>query len=189
MKTLELFPTVVLMDECPANVFSNIKKEIESNFEKINLYLGGGTCGDNIHTTFKSSNNKNAPVCIISKLNLINTKQFLDSYIKEYVKLEFSSETRSCILKQSWINIITPLGFQNTHTHGFDCISGVLYLDIPENSGDFRIHPGYYDNQAVHSITPFNGLITVFRGSTPHSVAFNKSSKQRISLAFNCYFV
>jgi len=176
-----IFPYIILKEELAENTLSSIKKQVESKFSNINELLNGNEWEDNIHSTFKNCK------CIITKLNLTLVEDIINPLVDSFYKTLNLKQTTSPVLVSSWINISQPNGFQDLHIHGHNYISGVLYLDAPENSGNIQFQPPLAENsfKNVKNYTPKNGQILIFHGQTPHRVLYNKTNMNRISLSFN----
>ena len=69
----------------------------------------------------------------------------------------------------------------HTHDDGYELISGVYYLEVPQNSGDILMHAG----GEVLRFTPQAGLLLLFPPDLPHAVEENRSARSRLSMAFN----
>ena len=99
-----------------------------------------------------------------------------------------------------WININPPGAYHTLHNHQDGMLSGVFYIDVPEeNQGDLQFYRGddaqYYipDNlNQYNTITstmatypPKPGMLVVFPSWVKHAVKQNKSKTNRIALSFN----
>jgi uncharacterized protein (TIGR02466 family) len=86
-----------------------------------------------------------------------------------------------------WVNISGHGCYNSMHHHGFDSslISGVLYLQTPENCGDIGFYNKYDDQRGVN-VEPLPGKLLLFPQCLQHYVYPNLSDKDRISIAFNC---
>ena len=102
-----------------------------------------------------------------------------------------------------WININPPQTYNMMHDHPMSDLSGVFYIDVPENSGhimfenpkSFASHTElvtYTDtaseqhNQHVQKfIKPIEGLLLIFPAHLRHGVLPNESNEDRISVSFN----
>ena len=76
----------------------------------------------------------------------------------------------------------------NTHNHGTDYVSSVLYLSVPEGSGNLVFLPklNQYTNVAYRSyFYPEVGRYYLFPSYLDHYVTRNKSEEKRISISFN----
>ena len=103
----------------------------------------------------------------------------------------------------TWVNINPSGSFNTKHCHPSCDIAGVLWIKIPENSGDFvfispydfvsfkemhsyteefKKQTNYYHN---YSYTPQEGGILLFPSHLQHRVKENESNEDRISVSFN----
>jgi len=89
--------------------------------------------------------------------------------------------TASKPVHKFWFNVNPTGGHHRWHSHGTATTVGVLYLQTSENCGDIE----FKINNQVSAITPYTGLLLIFPSGTEHRVLANKSSENRISLAFN----
>ncbi len=82
-----------------------------------------------------------------------------------------------------WFNQMRPGHSTTLHTHddGYELISGVYYLDVPDGSGDILMHLP----EQVLKITPQSGVMLMFPPDLAHEVAQNLSTESRLSMAFN----
>jgi uncharacterized protein (TIGR02466 family) len=101
------------------------------------------------------------------------------------------------MLSNYWFNINQQHSYNLSHTHPGSVFSTVLYLQVPEHSGNLILQRS--DNQqayviANHStpknqtsftIEPTEGMLIAFPSHVPHYVEQNESNQQRISVAFN----
>lgn len=120
-------------------------------------------------------------------------KNITETYCKEYnfpkVKLN---------IKDIWVNIAPKGAYQEIHVH-LDFItkylfSGVLYIDVDENSGGLRLENPL--KQLYHYtlpnplmddkfIQPENGMLVSFPSWLRHEAQINNSDKDRISISWN----
>lgn len=82
-----------------------------------------------------------------------------------------------------WINIMQKGHTTTLHRHDDDdeLLSGVYYVRVPENSGQFVYH---VDGQK-HALMPEQGAFLFFTPSLLHEVTEHQSDQARISIAFN----
>jgi uncharacterized protein (TIGR02466 family) len=101
-------------------------------------------------------------------------------------------------LDNCWLNINYKGNSNNTHVHPLCLFSGVIYISVPENSGQITF---YADSASKHyppiindksdlffqsvNYAPENGKILLFPAWLSHSVSENMSDEPRISIAFN----
>ncbi len=103
-------------------------------------------------------------------------------------------------LVNSWVNLHQKGDWAQVHNHYNSIITGVLYLDVNENTGDFNVYreshlfgPQLYfekreDNRMNAekiSFRPKNGDLYLFPANIKHDVSPNNSDLKRLSLAFN----
>lgn len=106
-------------------------------------------------------------------------------------------------ISNMWINV-NHKGSSNTlHCHPESLMSGVFYIDVPDDSGrigfldpnsfvnaqlhrtvDTKIKRSFNFTQ-VHSTVPHEGLMLLFPSYLSHYVDTNNSDHDRISIAFN----
>ena len=105
----------------------------------------------------------------------------------------------------SWVVKHDPGDWSQEHDHTNSVISGVLYLDCDEHSGNIVFHRSTYwqnlfprntwiefedykpHNSSEWKILPKPGDILFFPSQLVHSVEQNKSQMERYALAFNFY--
>lgn len=99
-------------------------------------------------------------------------------------------------LHESWLNAAKPNYFQECHIHDHCYISGVFYINTPENCGDFVMeNPLSFEwsfettddspYSGRHYYTPTSGDLIIFPSNISHHVTKNMSDEIRYSLAFN----
>ena len=82
-----------------------------------------------------------------------------------------------------WFNQMQPGHSTTLHTHddGYELISGVYYLEVPEESGGILLHLP----EEVLNISPQAGVMLMFPPDLAHEVEQNRSTQSRLSMAFN----
>jgi hypothetical protein len=82
-----------------------------------------------------------------------------------------------------WFNYMPPghLTTQHTHDDIDELLSGVIYITVPEDSGNLVLNTK--DEQI--ELKPVQGNYVFFAPSTPHSVNENRSDKSRLSIGMN----
>ena len=82
-----------------------------------------------------------------------------------------------------WFNQMQPGHSTTLHTHddGYELISGVYYLEVPEESGGILLH---LPEQTL-KISPQAGMMLMFPPDLAHEVTCNNSKQSRLSMAFN----
>ena len=100
----------------------------------------------------------------------------------------------------TWVNKNPRGTYHNLHKHPNSVVSGVYYIDVPENSSGLTFHDPrerhlrlkpsneneFTATQAVVSVS--SGDIVLFPSDIYHEVTKNESDGVRISLAFNTWF-
>lgn len=116
----------------------------------------------------------------------------------DYLKLR----QRDLVMTGCWANLNPPLGYNPSHIHPNNYLSGVYYVSIPGNEGAISFEDPRSQSQVIMPMvreqTPLNGNMVTFRVKSgrfvlfpawlPHSVPLNQSEGNRISIAFNLMF-
>jgi hypothetical protein len=125
--------------------------------------------GNGTHFTIDYLTKHPSFIPLISQINSIGTK--LNSNLK---------------LVDLWGNIAPPLTQDNIHHHktNQNQISGVLYLQTPQNSGNI-VFVNPMDANIKSFYTPNPKSIVFFNSSLLHYVEINRSKEDRISIAFD----
>jgi uncharacterized protein (TIGR02466 family) len=126
--------------------------------------------------------------------------------LKEIEKILTDTSNQVCIeaklpsikLDNLWFNINIPGSYNSIHIHQNSILSGVYYIDVPEeNMGDiefFRSDDSQYflkNNEQTFFGTERvvykakAGVLLIFPGWLRHSVQSNMSKQNRISMSFN----
>jgi uncharacterized protein (TIGR02466 family) len=95
-------------------------------------------------------------------------------------------------LSNMWFNINYKGSYNVYHTHPGSVLAGVLWVDIPENSGELRFHHHDEHNLSQSQNTtldldPVEGMMLLFPASLAHEVSMNYSEETRTSIAFNLF--
>ncbi len=82
-----------------------------------------------------------------------------------------------------WLNEMGPGHVTLAHRHDDDdeYLSGVYYVDVPENSGDLVLEQGC----ATTRICPQAGMLVLFPPDVPHHVTQNLGMETRLSVGMN----
>lgn len=102
---------------------------------------------------------------------------WIDNFLKECLSVANLTKKLSAL----WFNISPTHAHHTWHSHGKVTTIGIFYIQIPNDSGNIE----FRQNDIIHSITPYNGLLLIAPGGTDHRVLANKSNEDRISMAFN----
>lgn len=142
--------------------------------------------------------NFNVRLNSIDYFNLKNLRKFIDNHVTEYVKITKPQINSPPKLKHSWINITNFNQSQEWHTHNDAFISGVYYYKTSDKDGNLIVRnpnpfirsgffPGGINYLEKFEIPPKIGKIILFPGWLEHRVEVNKTTEDRISIAFNYY--
>lgn len=95
-------------------------------------------------------------------------------------------------LSNMWFNINYKGSYNTYHSHPGSCLAGILYVNVPDNSGDITFH--HHDEHCLSltqhttlSFDPEDGDMYLFPASMAHSVGMNEQEEPRFSIAFNLY--
>ena len=152
---------------------------------------------DNVGNSM-SRNNK-----IFESTELSNLKTFIESQIHIYKKtLLRMTDDNEIYITQSWSNISKPNQFHHKHKHPNSIISGAMVFSEINEKGlpPIRFHRTIemfpldlvYDelnefNTGCKWFEPIQGRLLLFPSLLEHDVEKNKSSQERITIAFNTF--
>jgi uncharacterized protein (TIGR02466 family) len=184
MEILSLFPDYLLVDHASDQELSDIREELWLKKTEISKLITQGTWGDNISTTVDLCKN------VIKQFNLIKLESFIEPRIHAYLKTyTLYKDVSKISLFESWVNFSNRYSFQNLHIHPpwHSTVSGVFFVEVPENCGNTVFVPGLVeeDLKGSYEVKPEPGKLLIFHGSLPHMVRVNNSTSSRISISFN----
>ena len=81
----------------------------------------------------------------------------------------------------AWFCINPPGSYNEWHNHSGIPVSGVIYIQTPQHSGNIV----FKNNESTYTIVPYKGLMIQFPGDLDHQVTVNNSKEDRIALVFN----
>jgi hypothetical protein len=96
--------------------------------------------------------------------------------LREHVESICESTTR-----RFWVNINGREHWNEWHTHEYKRYACVLYLQVPEDSGDIV----FRKDGVEYPLTPYPGLMLMFPGRLEHKVMPSNNDEYRISIAAN----
>jgi uncharacterized protein (TIGR02466 family) len=132
-------------------------------------------------------------------------KEYIEKEVKDFYVHGLAIDG-DIMITQSWVNKNINGGGTHTHYHNNSVISGVYYMDVPDNSTlikfykadvdkstAYRLEPDVNSNllsgnpyaQTVATIPVANHEILLFPSYLPHSVPVMDTNKDRWCLAFN----
>lgn len=146
-------------------------------------------------------NEKNTAASI--NCNILNKKYF--KKIKEKIKDEFYKFKNNYLkydntdfkITTSWLTKSEKGEYSHLHKHKNSIYSGILYLQVDDNSGDICFENQYTNtfyilpkedniyNANEYLIKPKNNMIIFFPSDIHHRILENKSNIIRYSIAFN----
>jgi len=103
-------------------------------------------------------------------------KQFVQQILASNAELKFGF----------WFNLMQPGHVTQPHTHddSDECLSGVYYIDTPENCGDLLVTT----EDGVVRVSPKAGQFVFFSPTAVHEVTKNLSDQERLSVGMNFGF-
>jgi len=94
---------------------------------------------------------------------------------------DLNSQFEDYTIHGLWFNINGPGHSNRMHRHYVNSMTGVLYVQVPQDSG----HVVFQQGQERVCMLPKPGTLLTFPGDIMHGVDVNLSSDQRITVAFN----
>lgn len=139
-------------------------------------------------------------VDVLNSPDLSRLKQFIQQSLNLYFENIYKPKTTCSIeITQSWINYTRSGEYHHRHDHPNSILSGVYYIDVDDAhdsifffNREFRqiqIVPtehNMFNSDSWQFPVKTNNLL-IFPSSIPHMVTTTKTSKTRISLAFNTF--
>jgi uncharacterized protein (TIGR02466 family) len=168
--------------------------------ESLNLYVNKGTYQEYRSTrdAFQSQDDINNHLLFKDLFDVI-LQAFTETVCKDY---QINGQNRQkLLLKKAWINVNPQGGYNVVHNHPNAFFSGVYYLQASEKSGEIvflnpvseqsltlphqLIDQGSIYNNDRYCYPPRQDLLILFPAYLNHYVHPNKSSDERICVAFN----
>jgi uncharacterized protein (TIGR02466 family) len=174
------------------NIDENIKKYLYNiPFERVM----DGTCSYSI-----SKKVLDDPVCFPLKQQITNS---MEKYINDVQGIDVKDF--EFYIKTSWVLKLEPGDYADEHYHSKSLYTGVLYLNVPDDSGKINLHrPQSHDdplkklfdwnikNWNIYNckrffIQPKNNMLIFFPSYLGHSIDQNTSNIIRYGLAFDIF--
>jgi len=165
-----------------------IKFARKKKYKPHNAMAGDSISNHGIEDTILSDIKKNVKSCKDIEDNLFI---FINEYLNKVA-------LAPVILTNSWINFQKKGSTLLPHTHPGNFISGVMYLNVDENSSHISFHNPNpfssfmnkkgqsYFNYDFQDIKPKNGCLIIFPSWLQHSSGFSvNQSEERVALSFN----
>jgi uncharacterized protein (TIGR02466 family) len=191
IKTIEsLFPTIIYRS-CDNN-FPLLRDQIITDIYKIKEYDGGGVIKSN-EGGWQSSSDLEQD--LFKKHN-----QYVKDRIHDTLPIQITDRYS---IQSVWAAVNGPGDFNWPHFHTEALLSGVMWIKISPTSGSIRFeNPNEYiespnilryteemqiesKNILAMQYTPREGEMMIFPAWLKHAVTPNRSTTDRISLAFN----
>jgi uncharacterized protein (TIGR02466 family) len=190
-EAVPLFPTFVWKTELKPEAYGPMNETIKAKLREATASLPTLSAGKKWQTN--------------QELHELQEFRELTSYVNASVKgiLDFLQiDYESFFITGCWANISAKGARHKTHTHPNNFLSGVYYVQAAEGADTITFHdprPQTYVmapaptelslESAGSNIMPVKeGMLVVFPAWLPHSVDFNKSDRERISVSFNVMF-
>ena len=153
--------------------------------------------GELLTTFYKDKN-------FLGKLGDTQLSNYINKVTREYLNL-LGYDPDCYIELTSWLQFNQPGSYFVRHDHYGALVSGVLYLQVPEESGDIifhnplearRVSNTFFDrvkkeendyNFSHVKYKPIVGEMLMFESWLQHTVAQNHSNENRISVSFNIW--
>lgn len=181
-----IFPTPILI----CKYENSYKEELEYIRNKVEFHE------DQLSSNIISSQSKDT--YILNKPQFKEVRKFIQTKLNKFSKEIFKYEDE-LVITQSWINLSNPGNTHNRHCHPNSIISGVWYVEMPDNSSPIRFHNSIVReiNLNTSETNEFNGIsydllpekssLILFPSNLHHDVVKNESNSDRISLSFNTW--
>ncbi len=186
----QLFPIEIFQCEVNENTKTATKLKVEKYISEQSQLLNI-PISEIVKTTFNHDKQ------FIKTAGLIELQEEIENYSFELLR-HHKCKLKTNFTLTSWLNVFDINIMEQEHSHAGSIISGCYYVssDNTENSGCFYI-PDHVserpfsrkiwdmDYNIEYPIIPKEGNILLFESWMRHGINPNKSSKQRISIAFN----
>jgi len=117
-------------------------------------------------------------------------------YVRSYLDRRKWKRQDKIIMTELWVNYQDKYQFQEYHDHKERVLSGIFYLEVPENAPGLIIQNPQKANfddlfffqeevQDVNEINVETGDLIMFPSWLDHGVNANMTDKPRINIAFN----
>jgi uncharacterized protein (TIGR02466 family) len=191
MNVVGLFPTPLLIENIKPNLdMKEVDLLVEFSKQKENLIENIG----NGNSFYKDTR----ILKILPNLEIQLTKK-----VNDFLLNIFGEHNSKLKITQSWLNINPKNSYHHMHSHKNSILSGVLYIECDENSGAFKLYkpealcrdiggivnehnPFTYD---FVKFVPNKFDLYLFPSNLKHSVDTNESTTNRLSLAFNTFYI
>jgi uncharacterized protein (TIGR02466 family) len=187
----------------PISTFVVDTKIVKNTTELVNKFIDDNNFGHSndpgeLLTTFYKDKD------FLGKLGDKAMLNYINRAAREYIQL-LGYDYKCFIEVTSWLQFNQPNSYFVRHDHYGAFISGCVYLQMPENSGNIlyhnpletrRISNTFFEkikkeendyNFSHITYTPVVGEMIIFESWLQHTVQQNMSDKNRISIGFNIW--
>ncbi|MBU6375461.1 MAG: hypothetical protein KGQ59_05655 [Bdellovibrionales bacterium] len=201
MSIQKFFPTQLWISQAPARVSSQLNRKLAREARMLEQIDSQGVkwCRKN----YKGGYTSYASITDMPyrSSNFAELKRWIDGEAKKFAQaldmdlMEGRLEMTTC-----WVNVMRQHCMHSYHLHPLSAISGTYYVEIPKDSGAFKIEdprlPAFMgspprtakakiENKRFQEFQPQAGQLILFESWLKHEVPQNHSSKERISVSFN----
>ena len=177
--------------------------DLELSQDVINLlYMQSFGNRPNSHKAHNSYVGYNDNDNILENKLLVSLKQKLETCLALFVE-QYGMRKEYWYIGKSWITATGQAGNINmhNHTHHGGILSGVVYIDAPENCGGIVfINPFPFrdripfeketnENKSYHKIEATTGKVLLWPSSLNHTTEPNQNSAMRLSIAFDMFYI
>lgn len=190
-----LFPTPVVRVPATENNYDPVQLEIKAALENIKKTNDSSSL-TYLYKGAPETSISNKTYDFIEKFNCVNLEKRIYDAVNEYADVIGWRSPRKFSIKGSWINIMEQDVNHSHHCHPGYLISGTYYFRVSEEQGSINfnnpnpmmMHGQFPQGQLcpqTADIVPDDGDIILFPSWLIHSTRKNRSSDERISIAFN----
>jgi uncharacterized protein (TIGR02466 family) len=194
-----MFPTPVVRVAATIENYDPVQLEIQAAYNQIQSTHDTSSVSY-LYKSMEETDIFEKTYNFIEKYNCVNLKNRIHDAVNQYADKIGWTGNRDYVIKNSWINIADQHDVHSVHCHPGYAISGTYYFRVSKEQGSIcfnnpnpammhcQFPQGALCPQTI-DIIPNDGDIVLFPSWLMHSTRKNKSTEQRISVAFNVDFV
>lgn len=127
----------------------------------------------------------------------------IEAHLQSFKKSLGVADTVDLVITNSWATMHDKGDYAHRHHHDNALLSGILYIDVDDDSGSIRFYNQVQNlfptaialpiaeynifNSANFTFLPKKGDLFIFPSQIPHEVAENNSDIKRRLIAFNVF--
>jgi uncharacterized protein (TIGR02466 family) len=191
-----IFPIPIMTCVVDEHIVNNTRTLV-NQFIKDTNFAYPPAPGELLTTFYKDKN-------FLGKLGDTALLNYINNSVRKYFEV-IGIDPKCFIEITSWLQFNQPQSYFVRHDHYGALVSGVLYLEVPENSGDIIFHNPIEARRVSNTFfervkkeenpynfshvkyTPVVGEMLIFESWLQHTVAQNLSTSNRISVSFNIW--